>query len=306
MYKQITLNVDRQSITVLEELFFEFGALATTISDNNEGNEFEEMIFDEPVGLTIGQENCKVWDHSKLTVLFMEDADINLVFEKIYNTKGIHIDYQLEYIQDQDWVSLSQKQHDLIFISDNFVVASEWHTIPANCKGIILNAGLAFGSGTHPTTRMCMDWLVNHHIRDKTILDFGCGSGILAITASILGAKQVVGIDIDPQAIDSSKGNALLNKINNADFFHNEHLDSFSIKQFEVVIANILANPLIELAEIIASYCSNYLILSGVLEMQVPEVIQAYSRMFDSCEVRSIDGWAAIYLTKAKLSHLHS
>ncbi len=296
MYKQIILNVDREDVANLEELFFEFGALSTTVSDNNEGNELEEMIFDEPTGV-ISHGNCKVWDHSRLAVLFTEDADISLVLTKIYNILGMQIDYQLENIKDQDWVSLSQKQHELIFISDSFVVASEWHTIPANCKSVILNAGLAFGSGTHPTTRMCMEWLVNNNLTDKTVLDFGCGSGILAITASILGAKQVVGIDIDPQAIESSNFNAQLNRIGNANFFPNENLESFPIKKFEIVLANILANPLIELAGIISSYCSGYLILSGVLEMQVSQVLQAYSKLFDTSEVSVVDGWAAIYLS---------
>jgi ribosomal protein L11 methyltransferase len=299
MYKQVILRVDRALANTLEDILFEHGALSTTISDNNEGNELEELIFDEPDGL-FTKNSVPLWNDSKLTVLFAQDIDVDSIFVHLYELLAKKIEYQIEILPDQDWVSLSQKQHELIFISQNFVIASQWHNIPQNCQSIKLNAGLAFGSGTHPTTKMCMQWLVDNDLSLKTVLDFGCGSGILAITAAILGAKEVVGIDIDPQAIESSNNNKQLNNITNAYFCSNEQLASLKIKNFDVVLANILAAPLIKLSNMIAQYCNEYLILSGLLQSQVTEVLVAYQHCFDVLSSKTVDGWAAIYLVKKR------
>lgn len=291
MYKQLTIYVNDESVEILTDLFFDFGALATTICDANEGNADEELIFDEPVGL-LSVKQVPVWKHSILYVLFLQEDDINPIILEIYSILGMQFEYTESILEDQNWVELSQQQHEIIHITDDFVIASEWHRVPQGCKAVMLNPGLAFGSGTHPTTRMCLEWLVANPPIGENVLDFGCGSGILAITAAVCGATEVVGVDIDQQAILSSQYNAELNSIC-ASFMLPEQLDKD--RRFDVVLANILANPLKELAPLLRNYTAQHLLLSGILEQQADEVIEVYKQYFTKVEQKNTNGWSILW-----------
>ena len=290
MYKQLTIDVNDELVEMLTDVFFDFGALATTICDANEGSADEELIFDEPVGL-LSVKQLPVWKHSILYVLFLQEDDIKPIILEIYNVLGRQFEYTESTLEDKNWVELSQQQHEIIHITDDFVIASEWHRVPQGCKAVMLNPGLAFGSGTHPTTRMCLEWLVENPPVGEKVLDFGCGSGILAITAAVCGSIEVVGVDIDQQAIISSQYNAELNNVG-ARFMLPEQLDKNM--KFDVVVANILANPLKELAPLLRNYTAHHLLLSGILEQQTDEVINVYKQYFTKVEQKNTNGWSML------------
>lgn len=289
---QLVIDTDAKTADTLSDIFMELGALSATVSDENEGTSLEQAIFNEPQF-----EVTEFWKHSRLFILFNNNIDINHYITEASNINGKQFDYRLEFIDDQDWVRLTQSQFEPIKINNNLYIVPSWHQSPnKNAKTITLDPGIAFGTGSHPTTFMCLDWISNN-ISTKTTstLDYGCGSGILAIASKKFGSNIVFGTDIDEQAIEASRSNALINQ---ADIYFDLPSGLPKTQDFEIVIANILSNPLRILAPTLATLTSNKLLLSGILETQTDELSKIYSKWFQVSVVNSIDGWILLECTK--------
>ena len=282
---------DSRIVDQLSDIFVELGAISVSIEDRHTGTELEQAIFNEP-----GMEVPNLWDASRLTVLFAEGSDINTIVAHATTSLGHNFIYTTEIIADQDWVKLTQDQFTPIKIKDNFYIVPSWHNSPnSSAINIALDPGLAFGTGSHPTTFMCLEWIANNINPDvSSLLDYGCGSGILAIASKKFNAKMVYGVDIDPQAITSSISNSADNNTV-IKFCMPSDLPDI---QFDVVIANILSNPLRILAPMLAGLTRYTLILSGILESQAEELSEIYSHWFNVKVAQNIDGWVLLECNK--------
>ena len=202
-------------------------------------------------------------------------------------------------VEEQDWVRLTQSQFAPIHIGKNIWVVPSWHEAPDPEALILeLDPGLAFGTGSHPTTRLCMEWLEAHPAPGKTVLDYGCGSGILAMVARKVGAGEVVGVDIDPQAIESAADNAQRNHCEIEYFLPDTFAQSAHAEQkFDIVVANILSSPLKLMAPMLSGRVApgGALILSGVLARQAEEVAAAYAPFIKLGVWAEQDGWVALH-----------
>ena len=291
-FKQIIINIDSQRAEQLSDIFFDLGALSVSIEDEHEGTELEQPIFNEP-GMIVEA----LWEHSKVVVLFDDLADVASLVSAAEIELNAAFSYVQENVDDQDWVRLTQSQFEPIEVTPNLYIVPSWHSIPnAEATGIILDPGLAFGTGSHPTTFMCLRWIAENITPELEVLDYGCGSGILAITAKKVGAKLVDGVDIDSQAIESSLYNAAVNQVRVNFCLPNQ----FLAKQYDVVIANILSNPLRMLASALASYVkpSGQIILSGILESQIEEMCEIYAQWFVMSTYTIQEGWACLHGVK--------
>ena len=289
-FKQIIVDVDSKEAELLSDIFFELGALSVSIEDKYEGTDLEQPIFNEP-GMIV--EN--LWEHSKLQILFASDCDVDSIVEQARKARDRNFEVHSTVLDDQDWVKLTQSQFDPIKISDKLYIVPSWHNLPdENAIGIILDPGLAFGTGSHPTTFMCLAWLAENISATDSVLDYGCGSGILAIAANKLGAKTVVGVDIDKQAIEASIYNASNNKAK-IDFYLPNNFNHET--KFDIVVANILSNPLRILAPMLSTQVKlgGTILLSGILESQIEELSQIYEQWFTMNVVRIMDGWVLFH-----------
>ncbi|MDF7676343.1 50S ribosomal protein L11 methyltransferase [Neisseriaceae bacterium ESL0693] len=289
-YQQIAITVMQSQADPLSDALMNHGALSTAIEDANAGTIREQPIFGEP-----GMPTEEVWQNSVIIALFEANADIKSILTAAAAACDLPVPpYTLETIPEQDWVRLTQSQFEPIQISSRLWITPSWHQQPAqqDIINLQLDPGLAFGTGSHPTTRLCLQWLDTHIKGNEKILDYGCGSGILAIAAAKLGAGSVVGVDIDPQAIRASRQNAIQNQVEAQFCLPDEVAEG----QFDVVIANILANPLRLLAQMLAERTrkGGQIVLSGILSEQTAELSAIYQQWFDLNEPQIIDGWVCI------------
>jgi len=238
-----------------------------------------------------------LWPDTQVVGLFEADADMKRILERLAKAKvlGPDFTYKLEPLEDKDWEREWMDNFHPMQFGERLWICPSWRDVPdPSAVNVMLDPGLAFGTGTHPTTALCLRWLDGIDMTDKTVVDFGCGSGILALAALKLGAKRVVGIDIDPQALQATKENARRNGVE-------DRLDVFlpenqPVLEADVVVANILSGPLLELREVITGYCKSdgLIVLSGILAEQVPTIEQAYANDI-SLEPSAIDGeWARV------------
>jgi len=256
----LKLAVDGDQAEALSDALLAAGALAVSTEDRDAGTEAEEAQFGEP-----GLADLKSWRHNWVVALLDGDADVPALLASLNLPEPI--EYRLETVAEQDWVRLTQSQFDPIRIADRLWIVPSWHEAPdVDAIAIILDPGLAFGTGSHPTTRLCLQWLEANLRPGETVLDYGCGSGILAIAAVKLGAGRTVGVDIDPQAVESARDNAARNAVE-ADFRLSGDLPE---GDYDVVVANILTNPLKALMPLLAARTrpGGRIILSGILEAQ--------------------------------------
>ncbi|MBR5676100.1 MAG: 50S ribosomal protein L11 methyltransferase, partial [Neisseriaceae bacterium] len=234
------------------------------------------------------------WEQYLVIALFDDKANINSIFQAACTSIGIKPpEYKEERLPEKDWVRLTQAQFDPIRISERLWIVPSWHNAPDEAAiNIKLDPGLAFGTGSHPTTRLCLQWLDQNAQPDDEVLDYGCGSGILAIAALKLGVKAADGVDIDPQAVESAQFNAENNGVK-ALFRLPENCPD---KQYSVVLANILANPLRMLGELLASKTKQggKIVLSGILAEQAAEISAIYQQWFDMFDPIIDDGWACL------------
>ncbi len=269
------------------------GALSVDVSDPAAGTPAETPQFGEP-----GEPGANLWPISRLSALFAADGDphaaLHAASRLIDRPPPLH---EMSPIAEQDWVRATQAQFGPIRIADDFWIVPSWAEAPVpTALNLRLDPGLAFGTGSHPTTCLCLEWMHAHIRGGESLLDYGCGSGILAIAGARLGAGRVVGTDVDPQAMRASEENARANGLdvgNGATFLLP---DALAPGAFDIVVANILANPLTLLAPALAMRVrpGGRIILSGILEAQAAAVAAAYARWFNigRCDVR--DGWVLL------------
>ena len=276
----------------ISDALMDLGALSASIEDAYAETVAEQAIFGEP-----GDPPPGIWQNNIVTAMLDESADVPTLVSALKKVTQItEFSYATETIEDQDWVRATQSQFDPIKINDKLWIVPTWHNSPdAAAINIVLDPGLAFGTGSHPTTHLCLEWLTQQTNLD-TVLDYGCGSGILAIAAQKLGAKEVVGVDIDEQAVISSRFNATQNNAH-IDFFD---ANAFSNQTFDIVVANILSSALMVLAPALAKYCKSggKIALSGILEEQTQSLIARYSEWFKMDAPIKKDAW--ILLTGVK------
>jgi ribosomal protein L11 methyltransferase len=253
----------------------------------------ETPVFGEP-GATVSP-----WLATRLTALFPEGAEAAAVVRRALEVGGLETDVELNagHVDDTDWVRLTQDQFRPIRISDRLWVVPTWHEAPEpTALNIALDPGIAFGTGSHPTTRLCLEWLANAIRGGERVLDYGCGSGILAIATMKLGAAAAVGVDIDPQAVLAAARNAEQNHVA-AQFFDPP---SEPAGVYDIVVANILSNPLKALAPLLASRVGpgGCLILSGILEPQAEGVVASYASELSLAPAAVLDGWVLLAGTR--------
>ena len=297
-FQELTVWVKAQDAEHVADQLLNLGALSVGIEDAYENSNAEEALFDEPVSLgnlTV-EKPMQLWQHSLLRVLFskQEKAAEQKLQQILLINDVTPFKIEQRFIPEQDWVKNVQVQFQTIVISDRLWIVPSWEQARKEVEHVIsLDPGLAFGTGSHPTTYLCLQWLDQHLKPDSSVMDYGCGSGILAIAAKKLGAGKVVGVDIDPQAISASKENSCKNKVA-IDYFL---VDDFKGRTaFDLVIANILANPLRLLAELLVEKvaCGGYLLLSGLLESQAQELIDCYRSLIPLHLGATKEGWAML------------
>ncbi len=286
---QLRCDTDAASAEALTDALMEAGALSAGIEDADAGTPEETPQFGEP-----GMDIAAAWNHSRIAALFEADADAGAVLAACCAGLGLPTPaFTLETVEEQNWVQLTQSQFDPIRVSDKLWIVPSWHETPApDAINLILDPGMAFGTGSHPTTRLCLEWLERYVTADCSLLDYGCGSGILAIAAARLGANPVTGVDIDPQAVDAAKANAERNGVSAHFADSREPIDG----QFDILIANILANPLKALAPALAAHVrpGGWLALSGILVEQEEELMAIYSPWFAMAVADRREGWVCL------------
>lgn len=290
----LKIEADEQSAGLLSDALLDLGALSAGIEDADAETEREQPIFGEP-----GEPVDSVWQHSIVSGLFPQDADIPAILAAAASAAGLAEAprYRVDKVEEQDWVRLTQSQFDPIRISSRLWIIPTWHTAPdPDAINLILDPGLAFGTGSHPTTHLCLQWLERNIRGGETVLDYGCGSGILAITAKKLGAGYVSGVDIDPQAVVSSRQNAEQNQVE-ADFGLPDKAPKTPV---DIVVANILANPLKVLAPALAQAVrpGGRIVLSGILAPQAEETLAIYRQWFEIEADGELEGWVCLAGTK--------
>jgi ribosomal protein L11 methyltransferase len=281
------------------EALLEAGAISVDGTDAAAGTALEVPQFGEPNEFAPG-----VWASNVLTTLFDQTADIAVIVAAIAAEQGWRapVVYTLTQVEEQDWVRLTQSQFEPIRISSRLWVIPSWHVAPdPEAINLVVDPGLAFGTGSHPTTRLCLQWLEANVEGGEVVLDYGCGSGILAIAAMRLGARAVAGTDLDPQALIASRTNAAINQVA-CEFSEPEALRAGA---YDIVLANILTNPLRVLAPALAERVrpGGRIVLSGILEGQAADVIAAYQPWFN-IDIWHIDeGWAALSGIRRQAAH---
>jgi len=266
--------------------------LSVTVEDADAGTPEETPQYGEP-----GMATQLVWARSVLSALFDADQPVRDIVAACAAELGVDAELTIEAVPETDWVRATQAQFDPIPIGGPLWIVPTWHTPPeADAINLVLDPGLAFGTGSHPTTRMCLQWLVRER-PTGAILDYGCGSGILAIAAAKLGAREVVGVDIDPQAVRSAHDNADANAVTAAFFDASATLPTpYDTQKYDVVLANILANPLRVLAPALVARLKPgaSLVLAGLLAEQAEELIGIYSPWLQMQVGDTQEGWSLL------------
>ena len=289
-YLALRFDAETRAAEAWSDALLETGALAVEISDAGAGTAAERPLFGEP-GLPV----TEGWPIGRVTALFPAGTDARAALVEAGARIGLAPPSHATFaVAEQDWVRATQAQFAPVRVTDRLWIVPSWCEAPdSGAINVRLDPGLAFGTGTHPTTRLCLEWLARELGAGASVLDYGCGSGILAIAAAMLGAGWVVGTDVDPQAIDAARANAEANRVA-ATFVLP---DAVPGGMFDVVVANILANPLRLLAPVLAARvrAGGRVVLSGVLALQVPDVAAAYAPWFIIHVWKTgDDGWVAL------------
>lgn len=289
-WQNVSFLTDASHAEPLCDALLEAGALSASIEDADAGTPDEQPQFGEP-----GSVNSPGWTHSKVLALFEPDADVAMMLAVAALEVGLSKapSFSIDEIEEQNWVQLTQSQFDPIRISERLWIVPSWHQIPDPAAvNLILDPGMAFGTGSHPTTRLCLEWLEGKVSAQCSLLDYGCGSGILAIAAARLGAGRVAGVDIDPQAVEAAYANAERNGVSAL------FADSAQpvAGEYDLVVANILSNPLRVLASAICAHVRSggQLALSGILREQAEEIIGIYSAWLPLTVADTREDWVCL------------
>jgi len=295
MFVEVLLIEDRQRAEALSDALLEAGALSATIEDADAGGLDEQPLYGEP-GLAVPASG---WNRSRIVALFDASVDIEHVMGAAFDAAGIADApaFERRDVADENWVQLTQAQFDPIAIGDRLWIVPSWHETPVEARQpdaivLRLDPGMAFGTGDHPTTRLCLSWLAQNGVGGQRVIDYGCGSGILAIAAKKLGAASVSGTDIDDQAVAASRANAIANDVE----IGFSSSATFAAEPADLVVANILSNPLKVLAPLLGSLVvpGGRLVLSGILERQWTEVAAVYAPWIRLDLWRAEDGWVCL------------
>jgi len=283
----ITIDVEADRAEALADALLEQGALSVDVSDAQAGSPHERAIFDEP-----DEPAHAHWQLNRVCALFDADVEYQSLVRAACTDAGLGSAPVLvvDSIPERDWVRATQQQFNPIQISERLWIVPSWSEPPApDAINLRLDPGLAFGTGTHPTTWQCLHWLDQNLNQGQSVLDYGCGSGVLAIAAKRLGAGKVSGVDLDAHALCASRENARLNDVS-AEFLAPDALPD---AEYDVVLANILANPLRVLAPLLASRTrpNGAIVLAGILQLQSEAVRLAYAPWFDLTGSVVRDGW---------------
>ena len=290
MWISAAITTDASHAEALSDALFGQGALSVSVEDADAGTEAETPQFGEP-----GSPETPLWSHSRVVALFDPADDIAGRIAAAAGEVGIieAPEVELTEVAEQDWVRLTQSQFEPIRINDRLWIVPSWHAAPdPTAINLELDPGLAFGTGSHPTTRLCLDWLCDQISGGERVLDYGCGSGILALAAARLGAATVVGVDIDERAIEAASANAAKNDVIMRLALTREPLT----ETFDIVVANILTNPLRLLAPLLAGRVAagGRLALSGILESQAQDIVDAYAPHIALHVGARLDGWVRL------------
>ncbi len=286
----VTLIVDVRCVEALSDALLERGALSGDVADAAAGTPAERPLFAEP-----GSAPAVNWPVNRVVALFAYDANLAATVPEALRDASLPATtpYGIDRIDDKDWVRLTQAQFTPQQISQRLWIVPTWHeVVDPQAVNIRLDPGLAFGTGTHPSTRLCLRWLDAQIHPGATVIDYGCGSGILAIAAMKLGARSAQGVDIDAQALLAARHNAMQNHVDVSFFEVADKLKSPA----DVVVANILANPLIVLAPLLAASTApgGMIALSGILAQQADEVRDVYHPWFDMHTTEFEDEWVLL------------
>ncbi len=282
VWHQISVITDKKTAPKVSDFFSDLGAVSVTYMDAE-----DQPVYEPPPGET------KIWRLTKVIALFELDTEPELVKTVLFSQfKGYLLqNWFHEVLQDQAWERTWMEHYQPMKFGESlWVCPTGQEKSESGTVCMTLDPGLAFGTGTHPTTALCLEWLANHDLTDKVVIDYGCGSGILAVAALLLGAKQAYAIDIDPQAITATRANAEKNEV--VDRIECYLPEQFSDLQADIVIANILAKPLCELSELISELIKDNgkLILSGILNEQAESVMMAYEHHNINIQTPEIQG----------------
>ena len=297
---ELTLHCPETAVEAISDALDALDALSVSVEDADAQTPAEQALFGEP-GMPAPADG---WQRSTIKALFASESAAKEA-AKLLAAQDFFDDSKLltvQPVQDQDWVRLTQSQFAPVEITPQFWIVPTWHATPAGAvKTITLDPGLAFGTGTHPTTRMCLRWIASHASQMGTrVLDYGCGSGILAIGAALHGALVIDAVDIDPAAVQSTRENADVNLANSSASLR-PGLPDAAKGQYHTVLANILATPLRVLAPLLSGHVADggYLVLAGILERQADELKAAYAPYVQLQVADTEDGWILMTAKKS-------
>jgi len=298
MHSLSLLVAAREADALCDRLCDELAALSASIEDAYAGTADEAPVFDEP-----GVASTSTWQRARISALFADDTAATAAAAALAaagSDAPVRIE-SIDAVADEDWVRLTQAQFGPCAITPTFWIVPTWSDVPPGAREVIrLDPGRAFGTGTHPTTRMCLRWIGEHGSVEGTtwprVLDYGCGSGVLAIAASRFGARHVDAVDIDPAAIEATRANALANGVELA-----AGTPQHAVGSYQLVVANILAAPLKLLAPVLSALLDfgGRLVLSGVLARQADELRSAYAPWLDLGVAAEDDGWILLVGTRS-------
>jgi ribosomal protein L11 methyltransferase len=288
---QLELETNQAKAEELSELLEQFGAVSVSFTASS-----NEPLFD-----TQGQgedDNNKLWQKTRVIALLHLDTDLDIMLVCLRDRIGADNIYQhkIELLKDKDWVGEFKAQHEPLFFSERVCISPSWCDRPENnIPTLILDPGLAFGTGAHPTTSLCIEWLAENDLGDKVVIDYGCGSGILAMVAALLGAKKVYAVDIDQQALEAAREN--INRNDLAEKIVVGHVDDCDLPVTDILVANILMNPLKGLVEKFSGLTKHggNIILSGLLHVQAEECLAAYASCFNMDEPVFNSEWTRLH-----------
>lgn len=285
---QLTLESDLESAVQLSELLEQFGAVSVSMSAVSDEKIFGQAIESDPV----------LWQQTRVIALLYEDIDLDTLLVCLRNRVGAESigKHEIAILEDRDWVNEFKSAHGVKVFADRLCVCPSWCELPReDIAHIILDPGLAFGTGTHETTAACLEWLASNDIEHQAVIDYGCGSGILALAAVKLGADKVYAVDIDPQALQATADNAKRNNI--TDRLLVAHPDDIDLPVVDVLLANVLLNPLQELAQRLAELVKpgGDLVLSGLLSTQAGECLATYKSWFNMDEPVYKEEWCLLH-----------
>ncbi|MBS0402421.1 MAG: 50S ribosomal protein L11 methyltransferase [Proteobacteria bacterium] len=293
---ELRLVCPESAVEPISDALQALDALSVSAEDADADTQAEQALFGEP-GLP---PPAPGWSRTTVVALFTQEgaareAAALLAAQDFFAGSQVQ---SVAPVPEQDWVRLTQSQFDPVAITPEFWIVPSWHEVPAAATRVIrLDPGLAFGTGTHPTTRMCLRWLAAHPPTGQRVLDYGCGSGILAIGAALHGARAVDAVDIDPAAVQSTQANAAANGVS-----IDSGLPDAAHGLYDTVLANILATPLKVLAPLLCAHVAagGALVLAGILERQTEELQQAYRPWLALQVADTQDGWVLMTATRAR------